>query len=640
MSGARGGRGSSRGRGRGGARGSGRGNNGRGGGRGGQQRGDIKSSAIVQRLQSKQDQKQRNAGRGQKAKTGNDRKQHADKQTDGFKFVVHGFPSDTSAPELIAFVTSSAAVKLNIVESGFNGDGSFYLVVDTTRESTAIAKLSGRSFSGARLTVKQVFNPHASNKLVQLLSSYVEANYDASFAYLDLSAIKRGLPSVPIDLNNSNTTKTLFAVIKEKCPDVQTLNLASNRIHSLYSLAHLRQSAPNVVNLSLEDNNVSDFRQLDHLKTLPLRELMLRNNPIAVDAVAYRTAVSTRIPRLKILDTQEIAPLIQFNVPRDADAFAMPELRASYADADAFFAYDFVRRFLAFYDTGQRAQLDHLYAENSLFSLTTTLHPSIVRERPRRGAAASTTVPTDTAGIYIAASRNLAASAASASGEAHASTPSARDRVQRGRINILHQLLQLPASTHDVDSLVMDAYVVREALVLVSVHGFFLENESGEVHSFSRTFTLTPAPADSGAMLQGWPVIVLNDQLCVRPAPQRRNFTPVAAAAVAAPITVLPTTQVALGPAVSQSFGMQLPQSLTFGRPFAAAAAAAAAATTAASTTLAPDALQKLVYVTSLKPQFAQQILDATGWNYEAAVQQFLNLKKAKQLPPDALSSH
>lgn len=549
---------------------------------------------------------------------------------------MHGFPPDTSAQELIAFVTSNAAVKLNIVESGFNGDASFYVVVDTTRESTAVSKLSGRPFNGARLTVKQVFNPHASNKLVQLLSSYVEANYDATFAYLDLSAIKRGIPSVPIDLNNSNTTKTLFAVIKEKCPDVQTLNLASNRIHSLYSLSHLRQSAPNVVNLSLEDNNVSDFRQLDHLKALPLRELMLRNNPIAVDAVAYRTAVSTRIPRLKILDTQEIAPLIQFNVPRDADAFAMPELRASYADSDAFFAYDFVRRFLAFYDTGQRAQLDHLYAENSLFSLTTTLHPSIVRERPRRGAA-STTVPTDTAGIYIGASRNLAASASAASGEAHASTPSSRDRVQRGRINILHQLLQLPASTHDVDSLVMDAYVVREALVLVSVHGFFLENDSGEVHSFSRTFTLTPAPADSGAMLQGWPVIVLNDQLCVRPAPQRRNFTPVATAAAAAPITVLPTTQVALGPAVSQSFGMQLPQSLTFGRPFAAAAAAA---TTAASTTLSPDALQKLVYVTSLKPQFAQQILDATGWNYEAALQQFLNLKKTKQLPLDALSSH
>jgi nuclear RNA export factor len=570
----------------------------------------------------------------------NDRKHHADKQTDGFKFVVTGFQAETSAQELVAFVTSSAAVKLNLVETGFNPDGSFYLVVDTTRESAAIAKLSSRQFNGSRLIIKQVFNPHASNKLVQLLSSYVEANYDASFGYLDLSALKRGIPSVPIDLNNSNTTKTLFAVIKEKCPDVQTLNLASNRIHSLYALSHLRQSAPNVINLSLEDNNVSDFRQLDHLKALPLRELMLRNNPIAVDAVAYRTAVSTRVPRLKILDTQEIAPLIQFNVQRDADAFAMPELRASYADSDAFFAYDFVRRFLAFYDTGQRAQLDHLYAENSLFSLTTTLQPSIVRERPRRGAA-STTVPTDTAGIYIGASRNLVTSvAASSSDAAHASTSSssARDRVQRGRINILHQLLQLPASTHDVDTLVIDAYVVREALVLVSVHGFFLENDSGEVHSFSRTFTLTPAPADSGAMLQGWPVIVLNDQLCVRPAPQRRHFTPVATGAAAgAAITVLPTTQVALGPAVSQSFGMQLPQSLTFGRPFAAAAAAA---TTAASTTLSPDALQKLIYVTSLKPQFAQQILDATGWNYEAALQQFLNLKKTKQLPPDALSSH
>jgi nuclear RNA export factor len=549
---------------------------------------------------------------------------------------VSGFPADTTSADLIAFLSSSVTTSLTFVDSGFQNDGSFFVVVDTSRESMALAKVSGRSFNGARITVKSVFNPAASNKLANLLSSYIDANYDAANAYLDLSALKRGIPGLPIDLNNTATAKTLFNVIKEKCPDVQTLNLASNRIHSLFALAQLRSAAGNVVNLSLEDNSISDFRQLDHLKTLPLRELMLRHNPIAVDAVAYRTAVLARCPRLKILDTQEIAPLIQFNVPRDAEAFAMPEPRASYVEGDALFAFDFVRNFFALYDTNRRAQLDHLYAENSLFSLTTTLQPSVVRDRPRRAAAAAlpTAAPVDTAGHYRLASRNLALPASDASSTSSTSSTSAgvsRDKVQRGRINILHQLMQLPATQHDVDGLTVDAYAVREALVVVSAHGFFLD-ESGELHGFSRSFTLTPAPADSGAALQGWPVIVLNDQLCVRPAPQRRHFAPVPATG-AQPITVLPT--VSFGPTLAESFGATA-ASQSFGRPFGMPLAAATAA--AASADAVPSLLSKLAYVTGLKPAYAEQLLLSSNNNYNDALQAFYAAKKAKTLPADAIA--
>jgi hypothetical protein len=73
-------------------------------------------------------------------------------------------------------------------------------------------------------------------------------------------------------------------------------------------------SAPSVCNLSLEDNNIGDVAQLDHLTKLPLRELVLRDNPIALDVVAYRAAIKRRFPSLKYLDTQEIKPLIEFNV--------------------------------------------------------------------------------------------------------------------------------------------------------------------------------------------------------------------------------------------------------------------------------------------------------------------------------------
>lgn len=58
-----------------------------------------------------------------------------------------------------------------------------------------------------------------------------------------------------------------------------------------------------------------------------------------------------------------------------------------------------------------------------------------------------------------------------------------------------------------------------------------------------------------------------------------------------------------------------------------------------ASRATAPDALDKLCYVTSLKPHYAQQLLDAANNDYAAAMQLYIDAKRTNQLPADALAN-
>ena len=77
--------------------------------------------------------------------------------------------NSTTTQELVAFITSNCTQKLTIVDvcmkfyfifgfifvkikqKGFEKDGSFFLVVDTYKESVAISKVSGRKFDHSKV---------------------------------------------------------------------------------------------------------------------------------------------------------------------------------------------------------------------------------------------------------------------------------------------------------------------------------------------------------------------------------------------------------------------------------------------------------------------------------------------------------
>ncbi len=87
----------------------------------------------------------------------------------------------------------------------------------------------------------------------------------------------------------------------------------------------------------------------------------------------------------------------------------------------------------------------------------------------------------------------------------------------------------------------------------------------------------------SSAALQGWPAVILNDQLHIRfYVPLPTPTSPTAATPAAPPIAI------------------QTPQQ---------------------------QVLDKLMYVTRLKPDLAKQCLDENAWSYDKAVTAFLSLQ-------------
>lgn len=81
---------------------------------------------------------------------------------------------------------------------------------------------------------------------------------------------------------------TIFQVI--------TINLAHNSIKSLGAFRTLHKQGFTIRNLCFDNNSIERFTELDALRNLPLRELVLTNNPVSkLDEEKYmRYAASMR----------------------------------------------------------------------------------------------------------------------------------------------------------------------------------------------------------------------------------------------------------------------------------------------------------------------------------------------------------
>lgn len=207
-------------------------------------------------------------------------------------------------------------------------------------------------------------------------------------------------------------------------------------------------------------------------------------------------------------------------------------------------AHAFLARYLHLFDTDRTALLD-VYHARSQFSYTVSAQiPAVLvvagnkensetRQLSRAvddsltsaGTTTSTSTPA-TSTSWPAHDRNLR----------RLRDPAAKiQRLFSTPINILHQLVHMPATRHaPLDACIVDAWQVPGASppqLIINVHGVFEEVAASStpgavsttatsrpplVRHYDRTFVLVPAAADSKAVRAGWPVELLNDQWSVR----------------------------------------------------------------------------------------------------------------------------
>lgn len=505
----------------------------------------------------------------------------------GYKIVVTGFPNNTTLEELTEFLKSHCSIPLNsLSESNLTRDKkkAFFLLMDK-QEAMSLQKLSGIRMKREKLILKYHTNKLSmaglsNSEQTKLVRDLVASRYNAEKKFLNISACNSS--GTYIDFNNPGVVKALFREMQTQCPQVQSLNLASNRLRSLSAFRDISKYLHHLENLSFENNQISDLKQLSNLKDLKLREIVFKGNPVCSNP-EYQSIVRSQFPTLKYLDREENQPIIQFNIPSYITTSDLPEVKDNFFDSPSTqqLVLQFLKRYFEMYDA-KRAELLYAYHDNSIFSLTISESPASAL-----GGRSSSL------GAYIPKSRNLL----------RVSDTGKRDSLlQKGRISVMHMLTQLPGTKHALNSFKIDALIVNwgtSQLLTVHVHGQFWELESNTNRSFDRIFLLAPSTSGTRSHSEGWPAVILNDQLNVR------NCT--AASTAPSTMSATPATSTA-SPIPTESFGFDQNK-----------------------------LLDKFRFITGMKMNFAKDCLEKNGWDYDKAVQNFYQLQH--QLPPEAFEN-
>lgn len=439
--------------------------------------------------------------------------------TDSTKVMISNVPRTSPLKEVINFLNSKSPLPITVLDCSVNDNGKVFLVVESPEQAIALIKLSNTIFMSNRLKIKGIPMKNGPSILTRHLSQLVTNCYDEQRKFLDLSNVALTLNNmnttsttstmdfsanntsnnhtninIKIDFNQITTIKSLCHLIKQKCPLVETISFANNEISTLQGFKDFWQAELPIVNLSFESNKIAEISEIDHLKNLKLKELVLTGNPLlaTLDSHSYQSQILTRFPNLKLLDTQEIKPLIQFNGP---SSIPRPQEFPAYFDSEInrIFATNFVERFLSLWDN-KREDLLQLYSDRSFFSLTCAAD-TILTTKP---------VPNHSIQRYVPYCHNLLRLK---------DVDKRETLIYQGGINIINSMLQLPASNHKSFTII-EAFAQTQNVLSVYLQGTFIECDSGTERSFVRLLLLTTA--DPKATQTGWLAVITNDMLHLR----------------------------------------------------------------------------------------------------------------------------
>jgi nuclear RNA export factor len=417
-----------------------------------------------------------------------------------------------------------------------------------------------------------------SSEARETIKAFVASKYNAEALSLDLEGCSEQLSSqTGATFANTRFVQEICNIIRDHIPDVRTVNFSNNNITTLSAFRFLAKSAPSLLNICLRSNSIKSIKELDYLRGYSdtLNELILSDNPCVASAspAMYQHEVLTRFPFCKYLDGSQPQPLIQFNLANESTASKVPEDQGSFFDSESSQAnaIAFVNQYFPLYDSNRQGLLS-AYAHDACFSVTVSKN---ARGLPKE---------------YCTNSRNLVTSASlSAPGDDTAVLSSAVPLMLCKPLNIVYTLDSFPATSHDLDTMTADSFVVPSTtttggnnVLAVSINGTFLEkgdNDKTTIREFHRTFLLIPPrPADNTQ----WPIVILNDQLHIFDGP------------VTAKPPALPSAVPAAAPAAN---GAAPPQQMAM--------------------------VQQLSQQFQVDSNLATQALSSNNWNYEVIISSF-----------------
>ncbi|KAM9257515.1 nuclear RNA export factor 1 [Morus bassanus] len=448
---------------------------------------------------------------------------------------------------LLSSIQNLCSVPFTPVEFHYEHNRAQFYVEDATTASAlkqVSRKITDRdnykvviiiNSSGPPQSLQNELKPEAIEQLKLCMSK----RYDGSQRALDLKSLRvdPDLVSQSIDvvLNQRSCMLVVLRIIEDNIPELQSLNLSSNKLYRLDDLSELAQKAAGLKILDLSRNELKSDRELDKVKELKLEELWLDGNPLCDafrDRSTYISTVRERFPKLLRLDGHELPPPIAFDVEAPT---TLPPCKGSYFGSDDLkvLVLRFLQQYYSIYDSSDRQGLLDAYHDGACCSLSIPFGPQ--------------TPPRNSLNEYFKDSRNVK----------KLKDPTMRFKLlKHTRLNVVAFLNELPKTQHDINSFVVDICAQTNTLLCFAVHGIFKEVDGksrDSVRAFTRMFIAVPA-GNAG-------LCIVNDELFVRNATTeeiRKAFVMPAPTPSSSPVPTLSAEQQEMLAAFSMQSGMNL----------------------------------------------------------------------------------
>ncbi|KAK3093491.1 hypothetical protein FSP39_016397 [Pinctada imbricata] len=430
-----------------------------------------------------------------------------------------------------------------------------------------------------------------SDEETEKLKVVMSNRYDPSTKSLNLTSLSsdQSLQSdgMTMNLSAAHVMTCVVKIIQENIPELECLDVSQNHISKLDGLSSLVEHTPNLTKLNLGANKLSYIEELRCLYKWKLTELNLDGNELCdkfKDQSSYVSAIRKKFPKVLRLDGHDLPPPIKFDLETQSE---LPDSKGNFFVNDEVktLVVRFLKEFFTIYDSDNRQPLMHAYEENALFSLTAAFNPNIEYSQPKLS-------------VYIVDSRNMLKN-----------RDNARQNkcLKKGQLNVVSHLTQLPKTTHDYNSFVIDVDHCSQNLLSFSVEGVFKEGDSKSdrppVRSFSRRFVTIP---------RGGGMVISNDMLTITNA-SRDQY--------------------------QKAFKHPAPTPSSSPVPDASPAAPFPSATPqagAAFSDLQQQMVAKFSEVSGMNNEWSINCLEQNNWDFEKAGQVFMDLKNQNKIPPEA----
>ncbi|KAE8156332.1 hypothetical protein BDV40DRAFT_281415 [Aspergillus tamarii] len=529
---------------------------------------------------------------------------------------------------------SKAGSRARITKSRVEGDA--FIVSIRPELLDRMLKMNGFSFAGAPLTI-QTYDPSA-NGMDQMMLSEVSRNsgapstadtkskmttilskrYFQQQKLLNLSKLGSDPDLLAMGIFDSTSTESKFfpALMKvwemnfdnstARREAVESVSLADNQLANITVVTTLAQSFPDLKNLDLSNNNFKDSQSLIgwRWKFRNLEFLDLTGTPFSADPT-FKDTMLKWYPKLRYLNNTEV---------RTAEEVAAQKktpipVQAPHFQDESQIGENFVKAFFVGYDNNRTDLLNGVYDNNSTFSL------NVNTTAPR--AQQTETAAWDP---YIKKSRNLLKIN---------HLPARMSRSFVGADKIREMWSSLPQTRHPDIGAHPEEWLIEcfpipglpdpsgqsptgVGGLLIMVHGKFEEINGPKVdlRSFDRTFILGPGGGMGG-------IRVISDILCLRAHGGHEAWMleqPIVQATQTGQPPIQPPTA---PPATSDGYGMPAP-----GKPDAQVQQ--------------EQLVMQISAKTGMTLPYSEMALSGNGWNLDAALKNFEELKAQGQLPPDA----